>query len=199
MTTKVGPRNEPYMTRGRSAAGSASGVGSSAAAPIAQGRRPDARSEALRADHPGYAERRHHGGRRLRRFGRAGPCARAERRRECAPARRRGARTRRHRDPCLVRRRARRAGPDAERAAVRGPGRLQGDGARHLGRGAGRRASSRAGRLRRREDAHERVGGHPAGDHPEGDRPRHDRSTPAPGPTCRSSTPRAPAPTRAIS
>ena len=46
--------------------------------------------------------------------------------------------------PRLVRRRAGRARLHAQRAAVRGPGRLQGDGARHLGRGAGRRASSRS-------------------------------------------------------
>ena len=41
-------------------------------------------------------------------------------------------------DPRLVRRRAGRAGPDAQRAAVRGHRRQQGDGARRLGRGAGR-------------------------------------------------------------
>ncbi len=41
------------------------------------GRRHAARSPALRADHPGHAERRHHGRRRLRRIGRARARARS--------------------------------------------------------------------------------------------------------------------------
>ena len=49
-------------------------------------------------------------------------------------------------------------GMTLERAAVRRRGRQQGDGARHLGRGAGGRAGAAAGRFRGREDAHERVG-----------------------------------------
>ena len=83
-------------------------------------RRPAARSAALRADHPGYAERRHQRRRRFRRVGLAGPRALATRRRQYAPARRGGARARRDDHSCLVRRRTRRAGHDAQRAAVQG-------------------------------------------------------------------------------
>ena len=67
-----------------------------------------------------------------------------------------------------------RARVDAQRAAVRGHRRQQGDGARRLGRGAGQRARASAWRLRRREDAHERLGGHASRDHPESARARHD-------------------------
>ena len=144
--TKVGPRKEPYMV--------ARGGGALRVEPGARRRRragaaPDsdgsaARSEPLRHADPGHAERRHHGWRRLRRVRRAGARQGAARRRERAAARRRGAGARRHRHSCLVHRRARRAGGDAQRAAVRGAGRFQGDGARRLGRRAGRRAWSRA-------------------------------------------------------
>ena len=57
---------------------------------------------------------------------------------------------------------------------VRGPCRQQGHGARQLGCGPGFGTGAARGRPRRREDAHERLGGHAAGDHPQGDRPRHD-------------------------
>ncbi len=140
VATKVGPRAEPYMT----SKGGGGSRGVFRARAVDQGRRPATRSEALRADRAGSAERRHHGGRRVRGFRRAGPCAFAARRRKRAPARRRGARPRHPGDPRLVRGRARRAGHDAERALVRGPGRHQGDGARLVGRstGGGARASS---------------------------------------------------------
>ena len=72
--------------------------------------------------------------------------------------------------PCLVRRRAGRAGADPQRAAVRRRRRQQGDGARQLGRGAGQRSRTAGRRLRRREDAHERLGGHAARDDPSGAR-----------------------------
>ena len=165
VATKVGPRAEPYMT----AKGGGAAAASSAPAPLDQGRRLATRSEALRADHAGSAERRHHGGRRVRGLWRAGACAFATRRRKRAPARRCGARPRHSGDPRLVRGRARRAGHDAERAIVRGPRRHQGDGARLLGRGARGGARAASGRLHRREDAHERLGRQPAGNHPEGD------------------------------
>ena len=42
-------------------------------------------------------------------------------------------------------------------------------GARLVGRRTGGRARAPSGRLHRREDAHERMGGQPAGNHPEGD------------------------------
>ena len=61
-----------------------------------------------------------------------------------------------------------------ERAAVRRDRRQQGDGAGQLGRGAGQRARTSTRRLRRREDAHERLGRHAPRDDPESPRPRHD-------------------------
>ena len=137
-------------------------------------RRHAARSAPLRDDHPGPAERRDHGRRRVRRIRRAGACQAAAGGRERPAARGRGAGARRRHHPCLVHRRAGRARRHAERAAVRRPGRQQGDGARQLGRGAGAGARAAGRRFRRREDAHERLGRHAAGDHPEGDRARHD-------------------------
>ena len=71
--TKVGPRHEPYM----SARPSAAGAGAPPLRPRRRGlsgRRHAARSAALRHDHPGPAERRDHGRRRVRGFRRAGAC-----------------------------------------------------------------------------------------------------------------------------
>ena len=142
--TKVGPRHRAlHAQRGRPASSSARRARGRHRR--RRGRAPSAaaRSEAAAPDHPGHAERRGHGGRRVRGLGLAGACQAAERGRERAPPRGCGARGR-DRDPRLVHRRAGRARRDAERAAVRGRGRHQGDGARHMGRGAGRRASSRS-------------------------------------------------------
>jgi len=58
VTTKVGPRSEPYMT--------AKGGAAPRRLPRphrCSRRRPAARSQALCADHPGPSKRRHHGGR----------------------------------------------------------------------------------------------------------------------------------------
>ena len=140
--TKVGPRHEPYMSGRR--------VGRSGAAPAAPRRaatgrrRHAARSAALRDDHPGPAERRDHGRRRVRRFRRARPCARAAGGRQCPPpcGGRAGARRRHH--PCLVRRRAGRARRHAQCAAVRGAGRQQGAWCAEAGARRRFRGSSRA-------------------------------------------------------
>ena len=147
VATKVGPRNEPYMNaRGARRAFERRG------APGFVDARPHPRSSAVRDDHPGHAERRHHRGRRLRGLRGAGPRAFAAGRRERPPRRRCGARARRDDHSCLVRGRAGRSRRDAERAVVRGPRRQQGDGARRLGRGAGgrARATSRRSRSSRR-------------------------------------------------
>ena len=154
VTTKVGPRSEPYMT----AKGGAAAAASSAPAPLlrAEGLQLDPKRCALIIqdlqndvimEGGAFAELR-----------RTGACARPARRRQCAPACGCGARARRRRDPRLVHRRTRRAGRDAECTAVRGPCRFQGAGARLLGRSAGGRARASSGRLHRRKDAHERVG-----------------------------------------
>ena len=68
VATKVGPRREPYMSarRGRAARLASAGAARRAAA-AAPRRDLTARSAALRADHPGHAERRDQRGRRLRR------------------------------------------------------------------------------------------------------------------------------------
>ena len=68
--TKVGPRHEPYMSA-RASAGAARSVVRCGAA-SSSGQRHAARSAALRDDHPGPAERRHHGGRGVRGLRRAG-------------------------------------------------------------------------------------------------------------------------------
>ena len=131
VTTKVGPRIEPYM-RAHAAAMSASAPAEAPgldldphrAVLIIQDMQNDAVSE---------------GGA----FAASGaPSAResAERGREHSPRRGGGAGSWRSRHSCLVRRRARRAWRHAERAAVQGARRAQGGGARDLGRGAGRRA-----------------------------------------------------------
>ena len=66
-------------------------------------------------------------------------------------------------DPRPLHRRGGRAGPEAERAALPGAVRRRGALVRGtLGRRAGRRPRAEAGRLRRREDAHERLAGHEA-------------------------------------
>ena len=100
------------------------------------------RPKALRAHHPGHAERRRQRGRRLRLIGRARARQGAERGREYPPPRRARTRERRAGDPCVVPRRARRARGQGQRAAVQGRGRAQGDGARDMGRGAGQGSSS---------------------------------------------------------
>ena len=171
VATKVGPRNEPYMNARGRVAPSATG-GAERAASSAQSLTLE--SPALRHDHPGYAERRHHRGRRFCSLWRAGARAFATRRRERTPPCRRGARARRDDHSCLVRGRAGRSRRDAERAAVRGRRRQQGDGARRLGRGArcGARAAGR--RSDRREDTDERLGGHKARDAAEERQARHD-------------------------
>ena len=99
----------------------------------------------------------------------------------------------------LVRGRAGRARLHAERAVVRRPGRRQGDGARHLGRSAGRRPRAAAGRHRGRENPHERLRRFQARNACCALAPATPSSTPARGPICRSSTPHAPAPTKATS
>ena len=80
--------------------------------------------------------------------------------------------TRRDGDPRLVHRRAGRAGAHPQRPAVRGPARIERPRARELGRGAGAGARAEARRLRRREDAHERLGGHAPRDLPQERRAR---------------------------
>ena len=62
-----------------------------------------------------------------------------------------------------------------------------------------RRPRGQAGRSRGRKDAHERLGRLQARDGAEERNAATSSSSPAPGPTCRSSTPRARAPTRATS
>ncbi len=151
-----------------------------------------------RAHDPGHAERRDHRRRRVRRLRLARARDGAERRRERRRARGCGARA--AGVPVLhvwyiVEDGAH--GPQAERAAL--PGR-QGHGrarARHLGRRAGRGPRAAGGRPRRREDAHERLAGHALREPAARPRARHGDRHRAPGRTCRSSTPRAPAPTRA--
>ena len=156
------------------------------------------RSLAYRAHHPGHAERRHGRGRRLRRQRLAPARPRAERGREHPPPRRAlpGARGDGGARPLPGR--ARLAGPHAERAAVRGPRRRQRPGARdHGDRSAGRGPGAEARRSRGHEDAHERVGGVARWRRCSRRVAATPSSIPGPGPTCRSSTPPAPAPTRA--
>ena len=92
--TKVGPRIEPYM---RSKGG---GTSSNAQRGARDRRRVAPRSIALRHDHPGLAERRHHGRRGVRGVRLAGACQAAERHRERATPRGCGARAWRDRHPC---------------------------------------------------------------------------------------------------
>jgi gluconolactonase len=125
VTTKVGPRIEPYM-KAHAAAKESPAAGS----------RPAAR----RADYSGHAERRGERGRRLRRVRRAFSCESAERGREYSPSRCGGARPWRSGYPCLVRRRAGGARRHAQRAAVQGSRGAQGGRARDLGRCASRGA-----------------------------------------------------------
>ena len=104
---------------------------------------------------------------------------------------------RRPRDPRLVHRRAGRAGPEAERAAL--PGREGGEGRRpwHLGRGARRGARAAGGDHvveKMRMSAWQGTKLETLLDRP---RRRHGRRQRAPGRTCRSSTRPGPAPTRA--
>src|SRR6185312_11315100 len=116
-----------------------------------------ARPQALRAGHPGHAERRDHRGRGLRRVRRAGPRDRPERRRQRRRAGRGLSRGGRPGHPRLVPRREGCPGAEAERAAL--PGRQGGRRARarHVGRGAGRGPRAAGRRPRGREDAHERL------------------------------------------
>ena len=100
LTTKVGPRIEPYM-RAHAAA-------KDAPAPAGTGAR--SRPAPRRPDHSGHAERRGERGRRFRRIRSAGPCESAERRRKHSPGRSGGSRSWRSRHSCLVRCRAGRAG-----------------------------------------------------------------------------------------
>ena len=177
--TKVTPRMEPFM-RARSARRQRGRVVRAAAATLfaaatsAAGCRAGSdphgaasRSVALRADHPGHAERRGDGGRRVRGVGLARALPPTERDREYPPARRCLPRARRAGDPCLVPGRAGRARRDHERALVRGAARNQRHGARQLGLGAGRGARAQGRRSCGREGPHERLGRHAARNHPE--------------------------------
>ncbi len=126
--TKVGPRHEPYMSGKRSGGGSAA-AGPAAGAILADGEMQldpqrcamiiqDLQNDVI-MDGGAFAD--------------SGAPAHARQQHVVENVRRlaeTGARPRRGHHPRLVRRRARRAGRDAERAAVRGPGRQQGDGAR---------------------------------------------------------------------
>ena len=163
--TKVGPRHEPYMS-GKRGSGGASTPAPRAATPIlADGEMrldpsrcamiiQDLQNDVI-MDGGAFAE-----------FRRTGSCEATACGRECPAPGGDSARARRRHHPCLVRGRARRARRDAERTAVRGPRRQQGDGARQLGRGPGLGPRAAARRFRRREDADERLGRHPAGDDP---------------------------------
>ena len=159
--TKVGPRHEPYMTRGRAQAGC--GRRLSASRP----QRPFPSGKDMQIDPRRCAmiiqdlqnDVIMDGGA----FAASGAPAHAKQQRVIENVRRlaeRGPRARRRHHPCLVRRRAGRARRDAECAAVRGPGRQQGDGARQLGRGAGAGPRAAGRRFHCREDAHERLGRH---------------------------------------
>ena len=118
------------------------------------------------------AERRHDRG-GARRVGRAAARERAERGGERegpgggVPA------SRRTRDPRLVHRRGGGAGAEGERTALRGRQGLERARSRHVGCRTGRGPGAAGGRLRRREDAHERLGGHTARAAPARTRPRH--------------------------
>ena len=108
-------------------------------------RSPDPGSGALRPDHPGPAERRHHRRRRLCGLGLAGAREGAERRREREGTCGEGAGERRPGHPRALHRREGLSRTEAQRAAVR---RREGDGrarARLVGRGGGRGARA-AGR-----------------------------------------------------
>ena len=120
-----------------------------------------------------------------------------ERRRERQGPRRGRAQGGRAGDPRLVHRRAGRAGPEAERAALPGRQGRERARARLVGRGARGRPRAAGRRPRRREDADERLL-RDAARHPAARPRRRDaRSSPAPGRTCRSSTPPATPPTPA--
>jgi gluconolactonase len=107
--TKVGPRNEPFM---RAAVADAP-LGPAASACRSSDccrHRPRPRPGALRPHHPGHAERRRHGRRRVCRLRRAAALPRAELHREHPPPGRALPPPRRARHPRVVRRRARRPG-----------------------------------------------------------------------------------------
>jgi gluconolactonase len=135
VATKVGPRREPYMSATRRAPS----LGAGGAEPTS----PAAEAEALKLDPRRCAliiqdmqnDVVSEGGA----FAASGSPAHA-RRRQPSPPRRCGEGARRDDHPRLVHRRARRAGAYTQRAAVPGRRRQQRDGARLLGRGAGRRA-----------------------------------------------------------
>ncbi len=113
VTTKVGPRIEPYM-RGHPA--NDDGQASS----LAAGQPLDLDPRRGRPRHPGHAERRGERGRRLRHVRSAGACEGAERRRKHSPRRCSGARSWRSRHPRLVRRRAGAAGVTLNAPLFRG-------------------------------------------------------------------------------
>ena len=103
------------------------------------------RSVALRAHHPGHAERCGDGGRRVRGVGLARALPPTKRDREYPPAGRCLPRARRAGDPCLVSGRTWCARRDHERASLRGASRNQRHGARQLGLGASRGLERKAG------------------------------------------------------
>ena len=137
--TKIGPHTEPFMKRdcgGWTAGGIVVRV---FVRNRARQRRRGlcARSVTLCADHSGHAKRRDDGWRRVCLIRLAATRARAKCRREYSPSRRSLPLARGHDHSRLVRGGSGRARCHVECAAVRRPGRLQGDGARNLGRGAG--------------------------------------------------------------
>jgi gluconolactonase len=101
--TKVGPRNEPFMrARGRRGTGAPSRPRRARRGRGGGAKRSGARPVALRADHPGHAERRGDGRRRLCRLRLAAALPGAELHRQHPPAGRALPPPRRAGDPCVV-------------------------------------------------------------------------------------------------
>ena len=144
--TKIGPRVEPFMRSSAPAGAATIGdqCGADGSGTCQHEKRPRPRPVALRAHYPGHAERRGHRRWRLCRLGRAATCPRAERRREHPPPGGSLSSARGDGHPRLVHCRTGRARLHPQRAAVRGSGRLQRDGARNLGRRTGCRSWSRS-------------------------------------------------------